>query len=302
MTGAAMVGYSENELDKFRKAGEIAGRARDFGLSLIEPGASHLAVSRAVEEEIRRLGGEPAFPAQISLNNIAAHYCSKPSDPLVFKEGDIAKLDVGAHVDGYVGDTAASRDLGGHGLLVEASRRALLSAIAAAGADVPIRELSRAIQSTITSMGFKPVSNLTGHAVGHYQIHGSPQIPNVPEFRTGKLLKGMVIAIEPFASDGRGVVHDKGSAEIFSARKKLRHRKGMDRAALDAIAAYNGLPFARRNLVERFDVKTVNNTLREMQKSGMLHSYPPLAEPEGTFLSQAEHTIYIGDKVEVLTE
>jgi len=289
------------ELDKFRKAGEIAAKALHFGLDLIEPGASHLEVSCAVEAEIARLGGEPAFPAQISLNNIAAHYCARPDDPLVFRDGDLAKLDVGVHIDGYVGDNAGSKDLGGHALLVEASRQALNSAIRLAGPGQPIRELSRAIQSTINSMGFKPVSNLTGHAVGHYQVHGPPQIPNVPDFRAGSLRSGMVVAIEPFASDGRGVVHNKGRAEIFSAKKRLRLKSTMNSEIFDAIVNYNGLPFGRRNLTDRFAREDVDQTLREMLRGGMLYDYPPLAEPPGTFLSQAEHTIYVGERVEILT-
>ena len=296
-----MVRYSEKELDKFRKAGAIAAKALRFGLGLIEPGASLLEVSQAVEREISRLGGAPAFPAQISLNNIAAHYCAQPDDTIRFAEGDVAKLDVGVHIDGYVGDTANSKDLGGHGLLVDAAREALAGAIRAAAPDVPIRELSQAIQSTISSMGFKPVSNLTGHAVGQYQVHGPPQIPNVPEYRAGTLKKGLVIAIEPFASDGKGVVHDHGRAEIFSAKRKLKLRRGMDKAILDAVAAFRGLPFARRNLTDDFPRKDVDRTLHEMVKGGLLFDYPPLAEKPGIFLSQAEHTIYVDDEPEILT-
>jgi len=296
-----MIHYTPKEIDKFRKAGHIAAQALRHGLGLIEPGASHLEVSQAVEAEIQRLGGEPAFPAQISLNNVAAHFCALPEDPLLFKPGDVAKLDVGVHIDGYVGDTAASKDLGGHGLLVEAAREALMGAIRVAGPDVAIRELGRVIQSAITSLGFKPVSNLSGHAVGHYQVHGAPQIPNVPEFRAGLLRKGMIVAIEPFASDGCGIVNETGKAEIFSARKKFRNLRGLDSGIVDFIASFNGLPFARRNLAERFPLKAVNRTLKELQKSGMLHDYPPLAERPGFFLSQAEHTIYVGDEVEILT-
>jgi len=296
-----VVRYSQKELDKFRKAGAIAAKALRYGLGLIEPGASLLEVSTAVEAEIDRLGGAPAFPAQISLNNIAAHYCASPGDTIRFKEGDVAKLDVGVHIDGYVGDTADSKDLGGHGLLVEAAREALKGAIRNAAPGVPIRELSHAIQSTITSMGFRPVSNLTGHAVGQYQVHGPPQIPNVPEYRSGTLKQGIVIAIEPFASDGKGLVHDSGRAEIFSAKRKLKFRRGMDREILDSVADFRGLPFARRNLTDRFRQKDVNRTLQELLKGGMLFDYPPLAEDRGIYLSQADHTIYLNDEPEILT-
>jgi methionyl aminopeptidase len=299
---SAMQTYTRDEdIRRFREAGRIAARARDFGLSLIEPGASHLEVSMAIEEEIRRLGGEPAFPAQISLNHVAAHYCATPRDPLRFKEGDMAKLDVGVHVNGYVGDTAATKNLGGPNLLVEASCQALERAINIISPGMPISEVGHVINATIASMGFKPVSNLTGHAVGIYQVHGPPQIPNIPDRGRARFVKGQVLAIEPFATTGRGVVTEKGQAEIFSVTGKLRMKKGMDHEVFEAIAAYNGLPFGRRNLAEHHPLDVVNPTLKALQKRGGLHGYPPLCEDEGVYISQAEHTIYVGDTVEILT-
>jgi len=289
------------DIDKFRRAGRIAAKAREYGLSLIEPGASNLEVSMAVEEEIRRLGGEPAFPAQISLNHIAAHYCAAPKDPLRFKQGDIAKLDVGVHVDGYVGDTAATKDLGGPPLLTEASRQALEGALNIIRPELPISEVGQVVDATIKSMGYKPVANLTGHAVGVFKVHGEPQIPNVPERRLGRFIKGQVLAIEPFATTGKGIVHEKGMPEIFSATGRIKLKKGMDEKVVEAILAYKGLPFARRNLAERFPRDSLIPTLNLLLKKKALHAYPPLCENEGVYISQAEHTIYIGDRVEILT-
>jgi len=288
-----MIQYTNSELDMFRKAGGIAGAALRYGLAAIEPGVSLLHVSCAVEAKIRELGGEPAFPAQISLNNIAAHYCAAHDDTVRFREGNLAKLDVGVHVNGYVGDTAASKDLGGHSLLVEASREALSRAIGAAGPDVSINEVSGVIQSAITSLGFKPVTNLTGHAVGRFQIHGKPQIPNAPELRSGGLQRGMILAIEPFASTGRGLVLEKGTAEIFSTKRKLKLKRGMDKKVFETIARFNNLPFARRNLTESHPIEAVNRTIEAMSQCGMLFAYPPLQEEPGVNISQAEHTIHI---------
>ena len=295
--------FTNNEdIKKFREAGQIAGKALRFGLALIKPGASLLDVSVAVEEEIRRLGGAPAFPAQISLNHVAAHYCALPDDSTRFMEGDVAKLDVGAHVDGYVGDTAGTVSLGPSGMLVEASRQARDSALEIIAPGVPIREVGNVVNSTILSMGFKPVSNLTGHAVGVYRVHGEPQIPNVPDRNRACFEKGQVLAVEPFATTGKGVVRDQGTAEIFSVKGRLKLKKGMDEEVVMAIDTFKGLPFGRRNLTERFPLDRVNTTLRQLLKKAALHAYPPLAEQEGVFISQSEHTIYIGDEVEILTQ
>lgn len=294
--------YTQNdEIDRFRKAGRIAARARDYGLALIKPGVRLLDVAVAVEEEIRRLGGAPAFPAQISLNHVAAHYCSPPNDQLCFNIGDMAKLDVGAQVNGYVGDTAGTVDLGGPSLLAEASRQALENALTVIGPGVPLSEVGYAVDAAIRNLGFSPVANLTGHAVGIYQVHGEPQIPNVPEKNNTTFIKGQVLAVEPFATTGKGLVRERGLPEIFSVSGRLKMKKGMDPDVLETIASFRGLPFARRNLWERHDGKTADQTLAYLLKRGMLHAYPPLTEADGVFISQAEHTIYVGDQVEVLT-
>ncbi|MBU0755590.1 MAG: type II methionyl aminopeptidase [Planctomycetes bacterium] len=298
----AMKLYTQDEeIAGFRKAGRITARARDFGLSLIKPGVRLLDVAVAVEEEIRRLGGSPAFPAQISLNHVAAHYCSPHNDPLVFETGDVAKLDVGAHVNGYVGDTAGTVDLGGPPLLAEASRQALESALGVISPGVPVSEVGRAVHAAVTSMGFKPVANLTGHAVGIYQVHGEPQIPNIPEKSRYTFQKGQVLAIEPFATTGKGLVRERDLPEIFSVKGRLKPKTGMDPGVLETIASFQGLPFGRRNLRETHSSEAVNVTLSLLLRKGMLYAYPPLAEAEGVFISQAEHTIYIGDQVEILT-
>ena len=92
-------------IEKYRKAGRIAGEVLKYGAALIKPGARLLHVLNKIEEKILNLGGEMAFPPQISMDAIAAHYCADPDDPIIFKD-QVASLDIGVHVDGYIGDTA----------------------------------------------------------------------------------------------------------------------------------------------------------------------------------------------------
>ena len=112
------------ELDKLRRSGFISATAREHGKKLIKPGARIEAIAKEVEQVIRDLGGKPAFPAQLSRNHIAAHYCSPPDDPTVLQPDDIVKLDLGTQVDGYVTDNAVTVDLrdGPDSLIVAASR------------------------------------------------------------------------------------------------------------------------------------------------------------------------------------
>ena len=225
------------EVDKFREAGRIAGTVREFGKAMIQPGARLADIVQACDDKIREMGGEPAFPAQLSRNHIAAHYCPAPDDPQLVEDGDILKLDLGAHVDGYVADNAVTVDLrdGNDSPLCMASKMALENVVANVGPGVIVSELGRIVHDTITALGFKPVYNLTGHGVARYQVHCKPQIPNYDDKKSIRLRPGQVIAVEPFASDGKGYIDEVGKAEVFQLRPAAQEEG-------QARPAHRGLP------------------------------------------------------------
>ena len=117
----------EEVRNHYFKAGEIAALARDKGAEKIKPGVSLLEVTDYVEEIIYSNHAKPAFPVNIARNHMAAHFTPKPDDVHVFKEGDLVKLDVGAHIDGYIADTAITVEIGTdtYSSLREASEKAL---------------------------------------------------------------------------------------------------------------------------------------------------------------------------------
>jgi methionyl aminopeptidase len=270
----------------------------------IRPGVEVRHILETIESMIYAEGAAPAFPAQSSRNHVAAHYCSAPGDPLRYEEGDCVKVDVGVHVDGYVADTAASVDLSadGHwGDLIQASRDALAAAIAMAAPDVPVGEIGAVVERTITRAGFEPIRNLTGHGVGRWRVHTAPHIPNYAERTDARIREGSVIAIEPFASTGRGYIHSEGKAEVFMMTKPPRKARGIDREVLRAMESWRGLPIARRYFTD-YDEKAVEDALTRLARQGSLTRYPPLAEEPGVMVSQTEHSLYISaDGVEVLT-
>jgi methionyl aminopeptidase len=294
----------DHALSCFRKAGRIAAECREWARTNIRPGVEMRWVLESVERMIRERGGEPGFPAQSSRNHIAAHYCTHPTDPLRYEEGDVVKVDFGVHVDGYVADTAASVDLSKDGRwkkLVQASSDALAAAIATVGDGVQVGDLGAAIERTIMSHGYQPVRNLTGHGLGRWKVHTPPQIPNCAERTNHRLRTGMVIAIEPFACTGRGYISEKGKAEVFMMVRPPLKAKGLDRDVLKDIEGWRGLPIARRYFTHR-DPAVVDETLSKLAKQGSLMRYPPLVEEEGVMVSQTEHSLYIGpDGVEILT-
>jgi methionyl aminopeptidase len=291
-------------LELLREAGRIAAAARAHGAALVRPGASLRDVCAAVEDEIRRRGGGLAFPVQSSRNAIAAHYCPSPEDGTLYAAGDVAKLDLGVHLEGWVVDTAMTVNVGDrpeNQPLVDASAEALAAAIAAAGPGVSIRRLSEAIARAVRGRGFRPVRNLCGHGVGRWIVHCPPPVPNLPDDAGDVLAPGMVVAIEPFATDGNGHAAERGEAEVFRVDPR-RSVEGMgDPEVLAAVKALQGLPFARRQL-GHLPRPQVEATLHALRQSGLLAGYPPLVESTGRPVSQAEHTVYVGDEgVEVLT-
>ena len=265
-------------LDSFRKAGRIASECREWAKESIRPGVTIRSVLEGVEQRIRDRGAQPGFPAQSSRNFVAAHYCSSPEDEQRYEEGDCVKVDIGVHVDGYIADTAASVDLSNDGRwtpLVDAAKSALAAAIATVEDGVELSEVGGAIERTILAAGYQPVRNLTGHGLGRWKVHTPPQIPNYAERGAGKLREGMVFAIEPFATTGKGWIHEAGRAEVFMMARPPSKAKGLDRDVLRAIESWRGLPIARRYFTQ-FDRDAVEDTLTKLVRQGSLVRYPPL--------------------------
>ena len=293
------------DLEKLRRSGFISATAREHGKKLIKPGARIEAIAREVEQVIFDMGGKPAFPAQLSRNHIAAHYCSPPDDPTTLGPDDIVKLDLGTQVDGYVTDNAVTVDLrdGENSLLVAASRMALDNAISVMGPGASITEIGRQIESTVKALGFNPIYNLTGHGVARYVIHCAPSIPNYPDAKAGRLRANMTIACEPFVCDGKGYIDCDGESEVFMLRRDIKPKDGVPADVIAAVGVTEGLPFARRQLLPTLgSQKRVEEALKLLKKKALIDEYPPLCEKKGVRVAQTEHTIFISETgAEVLT-
>ncbi|HUU76274.1 MAG TPA: type II methionyl aminopeptidase [Methanoregulaceae archaeon] len=287
----------EEIYDLYLQAGTIAATVLSMGAQEIRPGTPILEVVEYVEELVDKEGAGLAFPLNVSINEDAAHDTAMTGDTRVFCEGDVVKLDLGVHIDGYIADTATTIDLGSHSTLLEASEQALERAIERVRPGVTVGELGSAIQGEIESRRFRPVSNLTGHGLDRYIIHKPPNIPNI-SLQGGAVLKeGMVFAIEPFASTGAGRVSEKPRAEIFQQIGVKPVRLASARRILESIRSRRGMPFARRWLPgEKTDIAL--STLLRMQ---VIRAYPVLSDIPGSLVSQHEHTLIVTDDGCVVT-
>ena len=292
----------EETIQNYIKAGKISAEALEYGKSLIKKRNSLLDATEKIEKKIFELGGKPAFPVQISCNEIAAHFCAEADDEIIF-EDQVVSLDLGVHVNGAIGDNAYTIDLSGkHNDLVKAAQKAMEEALKVVQVGTELREIGRAIQETITGLGFNPVRNLSGHGLDLYNIHTKPNVPNIEDSNRFKIKEGMAFAIEPFSTNGSGVVRELGNATVFMLQNKKPVRNPITRQILEEIESYEGLPFCRRWLVRKFGQKA-NFALRELSQLEMIHEFPPLVEEKKGIVAQAEHSVLIDNdgKVIVLT-
>ena len=283
----------EQTSENYKQAGKIARDALNHGKSLIKKGTKVVEVLDKVEEKIKELGALPAFPAQISLNETAAHYCSEEEDETVF-EDQVVCLDVGVHINGFIGDNALTVDLSNENKdLVKASRDALNAALEVVKPGAKLSHIGKAIETTITNAGFQPVRNLSGHGLGEFNVHCPPTIPNFDTKENTTLKEGQAIAIEPFATTGVGMIEQKGDASVFEVVGKKSTRVGFVRNIMKEIETYQGLPFTIRWLTQKFSANQVQYALNEMRKLGILKEHPPLVEKQQGLVAQSEHTVLV---------
>ncbi len=292
-------------LVNFRKAGAILAGVKKDAKHMVVPGESAFDIAETVEKMIIDAGAMPGFPCNISINDVAAHYTPQIQDTLLIGEKDVVKLDFGVSVEGCVADSALTIDLSEEqGKLCEASKAALEAAISMIKPGVRAGAVGAAIQKEITSRGFKPIENLSGHMIVPYNLHAGQNIPNIASNDPYEFTEGDVFAIEPFATPGAGRVADQPQVEIFSLAGEGKLRMRASRELLLKIAnKYFTLPFAERWLVGENKSKLVlSAALKELLNAGCLHPYPVLREAGRGLVSQYEHTVIVGhDGAEVIT-
>ncbi|AJF62481.1 MAG: Methionine aminopeptidase [archaeon GW2011_AR20] len=291
-------------MDNWEKAGRIAAEALDYGSELIKINAGVKDVIEKTEKKIFDLNGKPAFPVQISINDMAAHFTINEDD-FLFKENDVVKLDVGAHVEGHIGDNALTVDLGDNKELIKASKLALQEAIKIVRPGTKLWEIGEVIENAITNndLGIKPIRNLSGHGINVYEEHSGFTIPNFNNKDNTELEEGQVIAIEPFATNGTGLVKDGKLSGIYKVVNLKNIRDNNSREILKFIMDnYNVLPFCKRWLLKNFPGFKVSFALRMLEKENIVHHYPQLPEQGKGLVSQHEHTLLVKDHVKILTK
>jgi len=240
----------------------------------------------------------------MALNETAAHFCPEEADKTVLKEGDIAKIDIGVHQDGYIADNAMTVIVGKtkeHQDLVKAAQNSLRAAIKLVEPGRQLWELGEAQLSEAEAMGFTTVRNLCGHTLDQYKVHGGISIPTYNNKEKTELKEGWQIAIEPFVTNGKGLIKEKAPATIFMVEQVRGVRTPYARKILDEVKLLRGMPFTSRWLTRKYGRGPTALGLRELQQSGIVRAYPPLVEVANGLVSQFEHSMIVGKKTMVYT-
>ena len=294
-------------IDSYIQAGKIVSKIRNDASEMIKEGCLILDLVEYVESETLKQGAGIAFPCNVSLNEIAAHYTSPANDQTVIHAGDLVKLDLGAEVDGCIADSAVTIIAGGniderftqdeinlHEEIVEASAAGLDAAIATVRAGVELGKIGAAVQEAISEYKLNPIFNLTGHSLEQYNLHAGLSVPNYDNHDPYKLEEGQAIAIEPFATNGVGYVNDAPGHYIFSYIANKPFRMKSTQKVLNHIKNNNRyLPFSGRWITDKFGERRGNTALKQLSEAMAIYPYAPLREKKDCFVSQKEHTVIV---------
>ena len=288
--------------EKLLRAGKIASESLAFSCTLVKQGKSLLAIAEAGEKKIFELGGKPAFPINISINHHAAHYTPSSNDTSLIPEQGLVKIDLGAHVDGYVADTASTVLVGDDEnlqRLIDSAKAGLQAAINTARAGIRIWNISKAISSAMHQMNTRPIENLTGHSIEQFNLHAGISVPSVTHsasrVTSPRLKQNMVVAIEPFATYSRNpLVDNLEPGHIFGFASRQNPKDTKLRSVFSQMKSkFAQLPFASRWMTELVEPSKAMQTLHQLQRERCIHNYPVLGLRDRSPIAQAEHTVIV---------
>ena len=282
------------QLQDYINAGKIASEVRENARRKNHVGSTLEEICNSIEKEIMSKGGKCAFPVNVSLNEIAAHYTAEPNDKTTVKDTDLLKIDLGVQINGHIADTAVTVCYDPkYDFLVQAAEAALREAMTIIRVGAKSSDVGKMIENTTKQMGGIPIANLSGHSLEQYTIHAGKSVPNIWSIGSFSFQSTEAYACEPFVTtpDGSGFVREGKIRNIFSLVTRKRTKDEDINKMIDFIwQKFNMLPFALRWFIPEYDEKTARELLERLIKNKVVRSYPILVEANEQMVAQAEHT------------
>ena len=282
------------QIEDYLKAGKIAGEVRENVRKKDWINSTLAEICEYTESEIIKRGAKCAFPVNVSMNEIAAHYTAEPNDPKIVTDTDLVKIDLGAQINGYIADTAVTVNYDPqYDSLVQAAEIALKNAMSMIKVGVKSKDVGKTIQKTIQDMGCKPIANLSGHSLDQYTIHAGKTVPNMWTIGSFSFSENEAFACEPFVTtkNALGFVRNGKIKNIYAlvSRKKTKDKEA-DRLVEYIWDNFNMLPFALRWILKEWEEKEARKLFEFLIKKKVIHAYAILVEANGKTVAQAEHT------------
>jgi methionyl aminopeptidase len=291
------------EIEKIKQAGKIASQVVSYAKSIIKPGLPLLEIATLIDKKILELKAKPAFPVNLSINEIAAH--STPTWNSEVLASGLLKVDIGIHIDGYVADTAFSVDLENSQenlTLIKTAEEARDAALEEIKLGTTLRQIGTIIENTCKEKNILPIRNLSGHSIEQYSLHAGLTIPNFDNQQERPLTPGLY-AIEPFTtlSSGSGSVKEGKLSGIYHLEREGNVRDPKAREVLQYIQTeFKTLPFSARQIHKVFGTRGLL-ALRQIESANLLHHYPQLIEKSNSKVAQAEHTLLLTKSEKLIT-
>ena len=285
----------------YQQAGRIASIVREKTRNKYHVGDTLFQICESIEDDIIMKGGSPAFPVNVSLNDIAAHYTAEPNDQIIVKDGDVLKIDIGVQIHGYIADTAVTVCYNPkYEAMVKTAELSLTESVKVSKPNTKASDIGKIIENTVSKQGFRPIQNLSGHSLEQYTIHAGKSIPNIWTIGSFSLVSNQAYAIEPFVTtrDAHGIVYEGKTRNIFGiASRKPTKDKEADEFLEYVWNTFKTLPFALRWMTKKYEEKKARQLIEQLIRKRNVHAYPVLIEGNRKIVAQAEHTLIPSDTV-----
>ncbi len=309
---------NELNLDELNKLGKFTRELRKEASEIPKEGTDITEIIDFIEKKIFDNGYLPAFPATVSINEIAAHY-TVFDEGITLKKGDLIKIDFGVSKNGLITDNAFTLEIGSneHEKLLKANMDGLNSALELANIGVSMKEIGKAVNLHATKNNFNTIHNLSGHEIGINNLHCGLSVPNYDNNDSSTIKNNTELAIEPFFTYGLPQVKNAGNGNILHLKNYKPVRDPIAKKLLNYIKKYYPkLPFSKRWLVkdiisklrndgaekEAFDKRKVIYGLKILKMQGIILEYEALATIDGKLVSQFEDTVvFIDNKKSIIT-
>jgi curved DNA binding protein len=305
---------SPGVLDKYQAAGKIVNAVLERVIAKATAGASVAEICEFGDKELdaelakvyakKKMEKGIAFPTCVSANEIAGHYSPLKSETTTLKDGDLVKIDLGVHIDGFIAVAAHTVVVGGQAVdgkkadVVLAAYNALQGALRTMKPGNTNYDVTDVIGQVAESYKCQPLEGVLSHELKKHLLDGNNVIINKATFdqkvEEHEFNLNEVFGLDVFVSTGEGKTKETEYRSTIYKRAiertytlKLKASRAFYAEAVDK---YPTMAFTLRSFADETSAKL---GVSEAVKHDLFHAYPVLTEKAGEFIAHFKYTVAI---------